>query len=549
MLKKNIELKDKIFALKKMLCTSQSVAILSCYFITVVIPYIASGEIVFAKYWQTDDSFYYLTIARNIAKYGLSTFDGIAITNGYHPLYMVFIVPIAAIFGGNNSLYLLSTATLNFAFVTGGVVYISNAVAKVADIKYKGASFVIALVALLFFPRLLFPIPGVGFYSWIESTEFSLTFALYAILTVWSYRQLLVVDKSLASPERIDLSFPAIIMFFLFLSRTDSPVFVIPFVFTNLLWIKVWHKSFYFRRVWSLLLVLIVVLAYLVMNINIGGSVVQISGLAKEYYGSIGSGGIFGTFSGRLGDYGAAILFGSRNIGAFIVRNYLNGAIEGNTIFFIAVTPLVIYGLLLIRGALHSSVLFRLSISFVGGTICFIAIHLIRGWVEVRYWYFSFAFPIVLICLICLVKGVSFRSLVILLTFMVFVASANLYGFLRFAQSPAADANRLGGIIAKVGIDGIVGYPNSGGLGFYMPYGIVNLDGLVNDREYLQALRAGKASCVLKSRNVEVVMLPSNYINKIPYDQFLLIKDFRDIEGFRFYFLKSASCDDYAISR
>ena len=38
-----------------------------------------------------DDAFYYLQIARHLASDGLSTADGIANTNGYHPLWMLFM--------------------------------------------------------------------------------------------------------------------------------------------------------------------------------------------------------------------------------------------------------------------------------------------------------------------------------------------------------------------------------------------------------------------------------------------------------------------------
>ncbi len=45
-----------------------------------------------------DDSFYYFQIARNIV-HGLgSTFDGINLTNGYHPLWMLLLLPIFAYF-------------------------------------------------------------------------------------------------------------------------------------------------------------------------------------------------------------------------------------------------------------------------------------------------------------------------------------------------------------------------------------------------------------------------------------------------------------------
>ena len=48
-----------------------------------------------------DDAFYYFEIARNIALGLGSTFDGFSMTNGYHPLWMLILVPIFSIFGGD----------------------------------------------------------------------------------------------------------------------------------------------------------------------------------------------------------------------------------------------------------------------------------------------------------------------------------------------------------------------------------------------------------------------------------------------------------------
>ena len=41
-----------------------------------------------------DDAFYYFTIARNVVTGLGSTFDGLAPTNGYHPLYLVTLLPV-----------------------------------------------------------------------------------------------------------------------------------------------------------------------------------------------------------------------------------------------------------------------------------------------------------------------------------------------------------------------------------------------------------------------------------------------------------------------
>ena len=43
-----------------------------------------------------DDAFYYLEIARRLRTAGRSTFDGINATNGYHPLWLLFLIPLWA---------------------------------------------------------------------------------------------------------------------------------------------------------------------------------------------------------------------------------------------------------------------------------------------------------------------------------------------------------------------------------------------------------------------------------------------------------------------
>ena len=51
-----------------------------------------------------DDYFYYTTIADTILQKGMSSFDGITLTNGYHPLYLAIIVVLAFISGSTTSI-------------------------------------------------------------------------------------------------------------------------------------------------------------------------------------------------------------------------------------------------------------------------------------------------------------------------------------------------------------------------------------------------------------------------------------------------------------
>jgi hypothetical protein len=52
-----------------------------------------------------DDFFYYAQVARNFALHGVSTFDGIHLTNGYHPLWMLVLALLTKVFGMGGMLH------------------------------------------------------------------------------------------------------------------------------------------------------------------------------------------------------------------------------------------------------------------------------------------------------------------------------------------------------------------------------------------------------------------------------------------------------------
>ena len=49
------------------------------------------------NWYLTDDAFYYFKTAQNIAEGMGISFDGVAPTNGFHPLWMVICVPVFAL--------------------------------------------------------------------------------------------------------------------------------------------------------------------------------------------------------------------------------------------------------------------------------------------------------------------------------------------------------------------------------------------------------------------------------------------------------------------
>ncbi len=73
-----------------------------------------------------DDSFYYFQIAYNLAEGKFSTFDGgITRTNGYHPLWMLMITPFYWVFDKESALFGIKVFEL--ALVAGGVALIAAA--------------------------------------------------------------------------------------------------------------------------------------------------------------------------------------------------------------------------------------------------------------------------------------------------------------------------------------------------------------------------------------------------------------------------------------
>ena len=75
---------------------------------------------------NTDDSFYYFQIARNLAEGKFSTFDGgITRTNGYHPLWLFLITPFYWMFDKEAALFAIKA--FEIMLVAGGVALVTAA--------------------------------------------------------------------------------------------------------------------------------------------------------------------------------------------------------------------------------------------------------------------------------------------------------------------------------------------------------------------------------------------------------------------------------------
>lgn len=77
-----------------------------------------------------DDAFYYLRIAANLVAGRGLTFDGAAPTNGFHPLYLLMVVPIMALSKGNLVMPIHLTAVLLTGWAVGTAVILHALLSK-----------------------------------------------------------------------------------------------------------------------------------------------------------------------------------------------------------------------------------------------------------------------------------------------------------------------------------------------------------------------------------------------------------------------------------
>ncbi len=108
-----------------------------------------SGDDLFAR-WGSDDLFYYTKLASNVWEYGCFTFDGEHVTNGFQPLFMMLLIPVAPLFDNP-----ISTMQIVLVFITITTMLSGIYLFKLARM-FVGKGYAIICVSLfLFHPKLL----------------------------------------------------------------------------------------------------------------------------------------------------------------------------------------------------------------------------------------------------------------------------------------------------------------------------------------------------------------------------------------------------------
>lgn len=221
----------------------------------------------FVKYIP-DDAFYYFQTSRNIVEGFGSTFDGIHLTNGYHPLWMLLMLPVS-LFVKDPVIFirLILSLTITLNFLTAWLLY--KLIQKITP------NYWIVLIGFT-----LYYLNRASIFASINSLETSLATCLFigsVILIFWRPLERQYGIKT-------HLSITGLILALLFLARTDTIVFIIPLA---LIEIVIQVRTLGVKAIRPILLfaltMFIIVAPWLIWNFSEFNSLVQVSGEAVPY--------------------------------------------------------------------------------------------------------------------------------------------------------------------------------------------------------------------------------------------------------------------------
>ncbi len=158
-----------------------------------------------------DDSFYYLVTAANFAHGHGFAFDQLHATNGFHPLWMWALVPVARLLGDDPDVYTRSVLVAQVALTFGATYALLTGAAPRG--ARRGALLALALFGGFYFTKV--------FVNGLES-------ALHYALLVALVRVVLEVDDAGPSPRPGALVRLAVVAVLVTMARLTSAVFAVP---------------------------------------------------------------------------------------------------------------------------------------------------------------------------------------------------------------------------------------------------------------------------------------------------------------------------------
>ncbi len=485
------------------------------------------------NWFHIDDSFYYFKTAANIAQGLGSTFNGLGRTNGYHPLWMLVLIPVFWFYRVDVFLPLRMVVLLQGLLNAGmGVLVYRTARRSLA---------LWAAVALSFIWS-LWP----SFFNLVTISGLETTISLFFIALVWNRLVFLNEEENLLLDTRHvqTLGWAAGLMI---LSRLDN-VFLAAAVGLWLLWRwgrVLWREEAAWRRLMSLALsyglpIVVLLGGYLLWNRLYIGHWMPISSEVKHWWAARGD-TVYGfppykpyqkfkhAFLNPEGPWGLAynLIWGMRNW--FEVRGWsFLGRLRGALLLVALVVAIPTRRVWVTNRHLLIPVLLT-------GWLLHTAYYEFSGYVASRDWYWVGEMFVTLLFLVTVAEGYGRLLLrgrwqrAMGLTLTMAVAGTLLwqhgrYITRRYPRTRPADEpahyylHRTAWVMEHTPPGTLIGATGAGNLGYFIQDRTVfPLDGLINSYDYFEALQEDRATAYLAGVGLDYVIGKDWVLKLQPY--------------------------------
>ena len=220
-----------------------------------------------ARYQFIDDGFYYLKIAHNIATRGFSSFDGIHETNGYQPLWALLLSIISVISIPNHFIFWIT--------IFSSVIFFTLAALTFGNINNCKTNQKINSNAAI--SSVLFATNPLLFLSIVNGLETSL--AICSLILFFFYLFKVISENE---QRRRDIFILYVISLLTFLSRLDYAIIML-FCCGVILLYNYSSKRFFRSDIFYLMVfIIVVVFVYCSLNYIIFNLFLPISGIVKK---------------------------------------------------------------------------------------------------------------------------------------------------------------------------------------------------------------------------------------------------------------------------
>jgi hypothetical protein len=412
-----------------------------------------------------DDSFFYIKTASNFSKGLGSTFDGVNITNGYHPLYFISLVLLFFI---PNFLFKTSPEflfRLVFLYHLVMIIFMQYYIIKSFKNIFKKD-----------FGNLSYLLLAVLFFVFVFIRDFGLESHLACVIVSFF---LYIKSIELKTGEN-KIFIKSLLLSGLFLVRTDYIFSFIPLILLVDVFIGSNAKKYIIT---SLIILFSTVFIYSFCNYIFFGEIDTISGSILNSFPET-----------NLKSNINTLLKDSIKLYNQFVR-----------IIFVLIS-FIMFGLFCVKSKKKDNIVYKfylMILSLGTGSILFVSFHLLFNRYSIREWYMTLPVFVAIVMLTILLsrkKIVLNISLILSAIVLIYVFYGTRVKNLKYVSSYEY-AKSLNMIVSKN--ENIFQIDCCGVVGFFFHGKLINGDGFINSFEYMDCIKNGKINEYLKKYNVK----------------------------------------------